>query len=382
MLYLCMPEGQGQWWWQLENNQWQSATSIEELIQAIQPVYQKKEAIVFFPQQSAQFFEQNLTKAQYKQLGQQGIQYLLEDYSIEPIEHLAIFHHFQHEQISFMALSQQVRETYQQVLALLPWQVQALLPDFLLLPEPEEGSLYIAQLGTRKLARWSALRGWNIEDVSLLKQLEIPLHSMHLFQLDDEFVETLQQQFGDELEYRIRELPQVQLIRARQHAFNALVKTKRAASSGLNYWKACAALLCAAVAVQVIFDGLRWWKYQSLATQTAALAVEQYQQWYPHESHITEQNLKKNFKSKLQLNAAADRQALQLISRVGPILQQNSLAAEQVTYQNNALSLNVLARNSETLQQLTEQFKQQGFNVELGAIRNQGSQVVGLIKVQ
>ncbi len=382
MLYLCMPEGQGQWLWQLENNQWQSAASIEELIQAVQPVYQKKEAIVFFPQQSAQFYEQALTKAQYKQLGQQGIQYLLEDYSIEPIEHLAIFHHFQYEKISFMALSQQMRETYQQVLALLPWQVQALLPDFLLLPEPDAESLHIAQLGPRKLVRWSSLRGWNVEDVSLLGQLEIPLHSVHLFQLEDDFLETLQQQFGDEVEYRVRELPPVQLIRARQHPFNALVKTKRAANSGLNYWKACAALLCMAVFIQVIFDGLRWWKYQSLATQTAALAIEQYQQWYPYESHITEQNLKKNFKSKLQLNAVADRQALQLISRVGPILQQNSLAAEQVTYQNNALSLNVLARNSETLQQLTEQFKQQGFNVELGAIRNQGSQVVGLIKVQ
>ena len=44
--------------------------------------------------------------------------------------------------------------------------------------------------------------------------------------------------------------------------------------------------------------------------------------------------------------------------------------------------MNLLAQNSDALTRLTDQFKQQGFAVELGAIRNQGSQVIGMVKVQ
>lgn len=381
MLYLWMPEGQGQWQWQLDEGQWQSADSLEQLIQSVQLHYKRQDAVVFFPHQSAQFFTQSLNRAQYKQLGQQGVQYLLEEYTIEPIEHLAIFHDFHHEQLNFMAMSQHTRDTYQQSLALLPWHIQALLPDFLLVAEPEAESLNIAQIGHHRLMRWSALRGWSLDDVSFLSQLP-NFQTVNLYELDDFTAQAIQNQLGQDVEYQPRVLEKIQLSRFRQHPFNALLKTKRKATAGVNYWKACAAVLCLAVVVQVVFDGLRWWKYQSLSNQTAQLAIDQYQQWYPNEKHITEQNLKKNFKSKLQLNAAADRQALRLISRVGPILQQNNIAAEQVQYQNNALSLNLLARNSESLNQLTAQFKQQGFSTELGAIRNQGNQVIGLVKVQ
>ncbi|TXJ10249.1 MAG: general secretion pathway protein GspL [Acinetobacter sp.] len=382
MLYLWMPEGQGQWQWQLEDGQWHSADSLEQLIQVVQVHDQGQDAVVFFPHQSAQFFTQSLPRAKYKQLGQQGVQYLLEEYSIEPVEQLAIFHDYHDEHINFMAMSQSIRETYQQSLALLPWHIQALLPDFLLVPEPEKDSLNIVQIGQRRLMRWSALRGWSLDDMSLLAQLKASFQMVNFYQCDETSVQAVQAQLGQSVEYRQCELEQVKFPRFRQHPFNALLKTKRKANTGVSYWKACAAILCLAIVVQVVFDGLRWWKYQSLANQTAQLAVEQYQQWYPNERHINEQNLKKNFKAKLAMNATADRQALQLISRAGAVLQQNNIAAEQVLYQNNVLSLNLLARNSDAMNQLTEQLKQQGLNVELGAMRNQGTQVIGLVKVQ
>lgn len=127
---------------------------------------------------------------------------------------------------------------------------------------------------------------------------------------------------------------------------------------------------------------MRWWKYKQLANQTAQLAVDQYKQWFPNETRVNEKNLRSQFSAKMKLNANADTQALQLISRVGPILQQSNIRAEQVQYLNNGLTMNLLAQNSDALTRLTDQFKQQGFAVELGAIRNQGSQVIGMVKVQ
>ncbi|MCH4248219.1 MAG: type II secretion system protein GspL [Acinetobacter populi] len=382
MLYLCMPEGQGQWLWQLDDGAWQIADSLEQLIQTIQAVYKASDCVVFFPSQSAQFFTQSLPRTQYKQLGQQGVAYLIEEYTIDPIDHLAIFHDFHDDQVNFMAMSQVTRETYQKSLALLPWHVLALLPDFLLVPAPEKESCNIAQIFDRKLVRWSSYRGWYLDDVSLLAQLPVTVKIANLYQLDDDLTASVKAIMGDDLDYRVLALDKINISRFKQHPFNALLKTKRKQNSGVNYWKACAAILCLAVIAQVTYDALQWWKYQTIANQTAQLAVDQYKQWFPNESRINEQNLSSSFKSKLRMNAAADRQVLQLISRVGPILQQANIPAERVTYQDNALNLSLLARNSDALTQLTEQFKQQGFAVELGAIRNQGSNVIGLMKVQ
>ncbi len=382
MLYLWMPEGQGQWLWQIDQGEWQQADSIDQLLQNVALLYQGKEAIVFFPSQSAQFYTQSLTRAQYKQLGTQGVQYLLEEYSIEPLDQLAIFHDYHQDQLNMMAISRQQREMYQQSLTLLPWQIQALLPDFLTVPEPDAETVNIAQVFRHKVMRWSKFRGLRLDDVSVVGLLAPEIKTVNFYHLEQKLEDLIRIQLGEEIEYQQKTLQQLTLAKAKQHPFNALLKSRKQQRTGFNYWKACAALLCIALVSQVTYDTLRWWKYKQLSNQTAQLAVDQYQQWFPNETRVNEQNLRSQFSSKLRLNASADTQALQLISRVGPILQQANIQAQQVQYQNQALNLSLLAANSQVLNQLTEQFKQQGFNVELGAIRNQDSQVIGLIKVQ
>lgn len=386
MLYLWMPEGQGQWLWQLDDGAWQLADSLDQLIQTIKPIYKGNEAVVFFPSQNAQFYTQSLTRAQYKQLGYTGTQYLIEDYTIEPIDHLAIFQHFQQDHIHFMAMPQQVRETFQQSLALLPWHISALLPDFLIAPEPVADGSSVLEVFNRHIVRWSNFRGWSFDDVSMLEHIPAKIEKIHFYAVSEPVIDAITEIMvaRSEQDIVVERLTtqNLQLTRFKQHPFNALLKVKRKKSTGISYWKASAALLCVALIFQVSYDALRWWKYKQVSNQTAQLAVNQYQQWFPNESGITEDNLKRRFKAKIASNAAADRQALQLISRVGPVLQQANIAAQQVSYQDNALSMNLIARNSDALTQLTEQFKQQGFSAELGAIRSQNSQVVGLIKVQ
>lgn len=383
MLYLWMPEGQGAWLWRIADQSWQSAQSIEQLIQSVQLTYSLKEAIVFFPSQTAQFEMKSLARAQYKQLGVQGVNYLIEENAIDSIDQLAIFHHFAQNEVHFMAITKQTRETYQQVLSLLPWSVQALLPDFLIVATPEKQHINILKTQNRTVWRWGEFNGWQSDDLTLLNLLAHSEDQINTAGLSQSEADDLQQSLLEtqSLKYLTESEISADLNKLKQHPFNALLKIKKV-SQGSNYWKACAALLVAALSVQVIYDGLRWWKYKKIADQTAELAVNQYKQWFPNETRVNEQNLTTLFTAKIRANASADVQALQLISRIGPILQQANIAAQQVQYKDNSLSLHLITKNSEHLKTLTDQFKQQGFTAELGAIQNQGGNVVGILKVQ
>ena len=138
MLYLWMPEANGVWQWS-NGEHWTQADNLDALIQALQS-FQGKDAVVFFPSRDVQIMQQTLPKAQYKQLGTDGVKYLLEEYTVLPIDAMQVVHHFQPpEQITVLGVAKHSIETYLHVLSLLPVKISALLPDFLILPQPEAG---------------------------------------------------------------------------------------------------------------------------------------------------------------------------------------------------------------------------------------------------
>ena len=88
-----MPEANGVWQWSRGEN-WMQASSLEQLIQDIKP-YQGEEAVVFFPSRDVQIIQQKISKAQYKQLGNDGVKYLIEEYVIFPIDQMKVISHFE-----------------------------------------------------------------------------------------------------------------------------------------------------------------------------------------------------------------------------------------------------------------------------------------------
>ena len=136
MLYIWMPATNGTWYWSAGEN-WLQANSLEQLIQDLQ-AHSGKEAVVYFPSRNAQMLQQPMTKAHYKQLGQEGIKYLLEEFVTLPIDQMKVVHHFQHDQLNILGVAQFAIETWQHALSLLPIQIVAFLPDFLILPEPAQ----------------------------------------------------------------------------------------------------------------------------------------------------------------------------------------------------------------------------------------------------
>lgn len=380
MLYLWMPEANGVWQWS-NGDAWSESSSLEQLIQEIK-IYQGEEIVVFFPSRGLQLLQQQMSKSQYKQLGTEGVRYLLEEYVIQPIDQLKVLHYFQaaDERLTVMGVALNLVETLLHSLNLLPLKVAALLPDFLVLPQPDPGETILANIHQRLLARENEFSGNSIDELGVYLEFIHPetrfrcsgLSPDQQIVLDAVTTQEQRQYFSYQFE---------PIKKPKQHPFNILPKAQKSEQFS-GYWKACAAVFCAILIVQLSYDVLRWSKLKKLADQTAIQAIDQYQDWFGPNSRITEENIQSQFESQLRMSRSANTEALQILSRVGPILAQQQILAERVGYESSILSLDLKASSSEQLQALTQQLNQQGFKAELGNVQTQGAGVIGLVKVQ
>jgi len=375
-----MPEANGVWQWS-NGDAWSESSSLEQLIQEIK-IYQGEEIVVFFPSRGLQLLQQQMSKSQYKQLGTEGVRYLLEEYVIQPIDQLKVLHYFQaaEERLTVMGVALNSVETLLHSLNLLPLKVAALLPDFLVLPQPDPGETILANIHQRLLARENEFSGNSIDELGVYLEFIHPetrfrcsgLSPDQQIVLDAVTTQEQRQYFSYQFE---------PIKKPKQHPFNILPKAQKSEQFS-GYWKACAAVFCAILIVQLSYDVLRWSKLKKLADQTAIQAIDQYQDWFGPNSRITEENIQSQFESQLFMSRSANTEALQILSRVGPILAQQQILAERVGYESSILSLDLKASSSEQLQALTQQLNQQGFKAELGNVQTQGAGVIGLVKVQ
>ena len=379
MLYLWIPEANGVWQWS-NGEIWNTAHTLEQLIQDIQGQH-GEEAVVFFPSRHVQILQQTLPKSQYKKMGNEGVKYLLEEYVVLPVDAMKVLHQFQlPDQIYVMGIAHSTLETLQHALNLIPVKVAALLPDFLVLPVPEANQRIIAQVGGRLLVREAEYMGQSLDDLSLYldyqpKDLQYKVSKLDQAQLSSLEALTTQEQL-ESFQYGIPVLK-----KPKQHPFNVLPKAKSdGALSG--YWKACAAVFLGILVLQFSYDAVRWYQYKKVANQTAMQAIDQFKYWFGQNYPVTEQNIKSQFEGQLRQSQIADTHALQLMSRVGPVLMQNQIVAQRVNYDASVLSLELKANSSETLNGLSKQLSQQGFKVELGNIQASGTGAIGLVRVQ
>jgi general secretion pathway protein L len=379
MLQIWMPEADGLWHWSIDQA-WSQGLSLEQLIRELS-VYQGQAAVVYFPSRHVQLLQQTLSKTQYKQLGTLGASYLLEEYVVLPLDAMLIKQHFvQPDQLYLLAIAKNTIETLQHALSLLPVKISALLPDFLLLPEPELNQTYILHMAGRLLARESAYSGTSIDDLNLYLDYQpaerhYVYHGLNDAQLSALLAVKTQDQY-QAADYHLEVIK-----RPERHVWNMITRQaiERKAS---KYWGLCAALLTGLVFSQIAVDTLRWYQAKNVAEQTALQAVEQYKAWFGSNSRVSEQNLKSQFESQLRLNQSGDTQALSLIARVAPTLVQHQVLAQQLNYDAQVLNLHLTAASSQKLQDLNTQLAKQGFKVQLGNISTQGDQVIGQLSIQ
>ncbi|MDQ9951419.1 MULTISPECIES: type II secretion system protein GspL [Acinetobacter] len=379
MLYLWMPETNGIWHWSNGEN-WLQAESLDQLIQDLQ-LHQGKEAVVFFPSRHAQVFQQQIAKSHYKQLGADGVKYLLEEFVTLPIDHMKVVHHFHADQLTILGVAKTTVETWQHAMNLLPIKLVALLPDFLILPEPQEHQVILCNIDQKLLARESKWVGNSLDDLGLFLEFQ-PVETNYQYSgLTTEQLESLEA--ASSVEQRSEFFYQFQgLDKPKQHPFNILPKAKGQEQTVSGYWKACAVILLAIIVVQFSYDLLRWVKLRNVANQTAEQAIEQYKYWFGPSSRVNEQNIKSQFESHLRMSKQGDTQALSLLSRVGPILMQRQILAQQLNYDASTLTMALKAKSADDLQALTQQLNQQGFKAELGNVQADGGGAIGVVKIQ
>ncbi|ENX22121.1 type II secretion system protein L [Acinetobacter vivianii] len=379
MLYLWMPETNGTWYWSAGEN-WLQANSLEQLIQDLQE-HNGKEAVVYFPSRNAQMLQQAMTKVHYKQLGQEGIKYLLEEFVTLPIDQMKVVHYFHQDQVNILGVAQSTIETWQHALSLLPVQISAFLPDFLILPEPEQHEVVLVNLYDHLLVREDAWLGNSVDDLGLFlefqpRETQFKFANLNAAQMDSLATASSKDQ-RTEFSYQFQPL-----LKAKQHPFNVLPKSKNAETQWSGYWKAAAAVLLAVIVVQLSYDTLRWSKLKKVADQTAVQAIDQYKYWFGENIRVTEQNIKSQFESQLRMSQLGDTQALSLLSRVGPILMQKQIVAQQVSYDASTLAMSLKAKSADDLQGLTQQLNQQGFQAELGNVQADSVGAIGVVKVK
>lgn len=407
MLYLWMPEYGANsqdgssvantFRWRLSkphtSEGWQTAQGWDALLAATAPE-NEQEVTVFFPTSSVQMLRQQMSRPQLRQLGSNGVRYLLEEYTLTPIDQLDVRHQHRGNDLTVLAKPQQDVAVLLASFGLTPWRVVAALPDFLLLPMVE-GSATLLLDGHNRILRLDesyAVSADNL-DVTLtrlhdIKQIQV------IGQLNDADRATLDaQKAASGLDWQLLDTAVSEVFAidgvTHKHPYNLTVNKQE---SGISpYWKVVAAVFIGAIAVQMIYDTVRIWRFHHVEQATKAQAEEQYRQWFPDEQKIID--LKKQMKGHLNGSGAVDMTALSILSRVGPALSQANLPAQKIHYASNAgtgqLELQINAPSLPALENLRSQIVTQGLTAELGAVNSStqsdsaaAGQVSGTIRVK
>ena len=246
--------------------------------------------------------------------------------------------------------------------------------------QPEENQCVLANVSGHLLLRDGEYSGQSVDDLALYLDYRTTQSQYRISNLSADQTHCLESAITrDQIESFHYELPIIK--KPKQHPLNVLPKAKT--DRGISgYWKACAAVLVAALITQFSYDAVRWYQYKKVANITAGQAIDQFKYWFGQNYPVAEQTLKSQFEAQLRQSQTGNAQALALLSRVGPVLMQNQIVANRVNYDASMLNMELKANSAEVLQNLTHQLKQQGFKVELGNIQPGANGAIGLVRVQ
>lgn len=396
--------------WSNNHNAWLAFDNWQQLVAAVKQ--QQKNAknsldtCLYIPSVEVLSLQKPLSAKQLKQLGETGLTYLFEDISLTPADELQV-RHVSHANMSYLvALSQSNIQRYQQAAALVNLNVQAILPDFLLLPIPkvqtgnqatsnansvntpaadsssnQEGYYYAGQ--HTQLIRLSAWQGLGVVNSQLVLSRLPQLTKLWVMgegkqALLTEAEQQLQTNTPADRPALVASLEKPKPIQQpNRHGFNFTQANKK---RGLSpYWQVVAAVLVAAMLMQVIYDGASWYKYKQLTQQTQKQSEQQFLAWFPNEGRVT--SLAKQLESKLSGTAEKNTQLMQLLASVSPIIRQSNLTADNLSFANNQLDISLKASNISQLDQLAKQLNNQGIAASLGKVTPVGTDVLGIVHI-
>lgn len=402
--------------WHEDIKQWQLVDSWQQLhdIYGSYKTNSQKSVCLYFPSSHILQVESELNTAQLKQLGISGKQYLFEETSLTPVEQLAIRHMTEKSSHHLYALPQSDIEAWQQSAKLGGMNIVALLPDFLLLPMPEEGAgqqIVLYQDQQTMLLRQSLHLGMAVSYLPLIFERFPHLSEVLLLPaIDDAFVDSrhasdmVDEPAFDDVDLTKHEttvkvttqtaamIAEHQLLLTtlaavpkpleipERHALNFFIKSTDSQLS--PYLRVAMMVGLSALILQMATDAVQWYQYNAATKATKTEIAAQYQSWFPNEPLSTRTKLQVQLQPKLRSDSQAPNAHIAVLSRISPLIKQSSLRAQALVMQPTALSFMLIAPDRGSLDQFTNTLVAQGLNAKLEQVNgNEQGQFSGQVTV-
>ncbi|WP_339726681.1 type II secretion system protein GspL [uncultured Psychrobacter sp.] len=388
--------------WHEDVQQWQMVDGWQQL-QTIYGNYKsnsQKALCLYFPSSHALQVDTALNAAQLKQLGNSGKQYLFEETSLTPIEQLNIRQLSHADTTQLYALAQNDIEAWQQSAQLAGMNIVALLPDFLLLPPPEEGAgqqVALYQDSQTMLLRQSLRQGMavsylplmferfpHLSEVMVLPSIEAAIDaSLDLLDSSSsmDLVAQTKALIADH-QLLLTTLPTVPkpIDSPERHALNFFMKSTDSQLS--PYLRVAMMVALSALVLQMATDGVQWYKYNQATAATKTAIAAQYQSWFADEPLSTRTKLQVQLQPKLRSDSQAPASHMAALSRISPLIKQSSLHAQSLVMQPSALSFTLIAPDRGSLDKFTSTLVAQGLNAKLAQVNsNEQGQFSGQVTV-
>ena len=415
--------------WHEDSRHWQLVDGWQQL----QDTYSRYKAnsqkaiCLYFPSTHMLQVDTELNSTQLKQLGSSGKQYLFEETSLTPVEQLAIRQMSHNNTHHLYALAQNDIELWQQSAKLAGMNIVALLPDFLLLPLPEEGAgqqITLYQDKETVLLRQSLYQGMAVSYLPLIFErfphlsevLIVPaiddtvyvtsdvsdaiatdVNATDVITTDNDFatlteVEQPSISAGSFTAITAEMIAEHQLLlttlamtpkpldNPERHALNFFVKS---ADSQLSpYLRVALMVALSALVLQMATDAVQWYQYNEATAATKTEIATQYRSWFPNEPLSTRTKLQVQLQPKLRSDSQAPASHMAVLSRISPLIKQSSLKAQALVMQPSALSFTLIAPERGSLDQFTATLVAQGLTAKLEQVTgNEQGQFSGQVTV-
>ena len=415
--------------WHEDIKQWQLVDSWQQLhdIYGSYKTDSQKSVCLYFPSSHVLQVESELNTAQLKQLGMSGKQYFFEETSLTPVEQLAIRQVTENTSHHLYALAQSDIEAWQQSAKLAGMNIVALLPDFLLLPTPEEGAgqqIVLYQDQQTMLLRQSLHQGMAVSYLPLIFERFPHLSEVLLLPAIDDIFDDSSTVFhqasnnglaesianepalGDDINIDLTKpaptasastqtaamIAEHQLLlttlpvapkpleNPERHALNFFIKSTDSQLS--PYLRVAMMVALSALILQMATDGVQFYQYQAATVATKTEIAAQYQSWFPNEPLSMRTKLQVQLQPKLRSDSQAPNAHIAVLSRISPLIKQSSLRAQALIMQPTALSFTLIAPDRGSLDQFTNTLVAQGLNAKLEQVNgNEQGQFSGQVTV-
>ncbi|MCH1782141.1 type II secretion system protein GspL [Psychrobacter glaciei] len=399
--------------WHEDVQQWQSVAGWQQLhdIYSSYKSNSHKTVCLYFPSSHVLQVDTELNGAQLKQLGNTGKQYLFEETSLTPVEQLAIRQTSLADNQYLYALAQGDIEAWQQSAKLVGMSIAALLPDFLLLPVPEEGAgqqITLYQDDQTMLLRQSLYQGMavsylpliferfpQLSEVTVVPSIEA-FDNTNFSDLDatksdpsinlqnpvtttDFSAQTAALIADHQLLLTMLTSTPKPIDSPERHALNFFIKSTDSQLS--PYLRVAMMVALSALVLQIATDGVQFYQYNQATMATKTAITNQYQSWFPDESLNPRTNLTTQMAPKLGTNGQASPH-IAVLSRISPLIKQSSLKAQSLVMQPSALSFILIAPDRDSLDKFANTLFTQGLTAKLERVNsNEQGQFSGQITV-